>query len=223
MTIAGGLRIITIVRLFICHDIKNEVMDLRLGDMATVRSGLVLSRKLSREPTKYRYPLLNLRSIAPGGYIDISLLDVYDAIEPLAVEYLTQKDDVIIRLSAPYTSVLINDETTGIVISSNFAVIRPDNENISTEYLFWLLSTPGAKRKIFENTSSNMLGAIKPKFFADFEIEPIPLNKQIEIATINKLARRENFLLTELAKEKEKYHAAIIERLHDEMRKECGI
>lgn len=196
---------------------------MRLGNIATVRSGLVLSRKLSREPTKYRYPLLNLRSIDPGGYIDVDLLDVFDAVEQLAAEYLTQKDDVVIRLSAPYTSVLISDELTGIVISSNFAVIRPDKNIISAEYLFWLLSMPNAKRKIFENTSSNMLGAIKPKFFADFEIEPLPLNKQIEIATINKLARRESFLLTELAKEKEKYHAAIIERLHGKMRKECGI
>lgn len=49
---------------------------MKLGDMATVRSGLVLSRKLSRVPTKYRYPLLNLRSIAPEGYIDTTFVEV---------------------------------------------------------------------------------------------------------------------------------------------------
>lgn len=191
--------------------------------MASVRSGLVLARKLSRGPTKYRYPLLNLRSIAPEGYIDTTLLDVFDSIEQLAAEYLTQKVDVIIRLSSPYTTVLIDDETAGMVISSNFAVIRTDKERVSAEYLFWLFNTPNVKRQIFENTSSNMLGAIKPKFFADFEIKPLPLDKQMEIAAINKLAHRERFLLTALAKEKEKYHAAIINRLHDKMREECGI
>lgn len=196
---------------------------MRLGDMASVRSGLVLSRKLSREPTKYRYPLLNLRSVAPEGCIDTADLDVFDAVEQLSAEYLTQKDDVIIRLSSPYTTVLIDDETAGMVISSNFAIVRTDNERVSAEYLFWLLNTPNVKRQIFENTSSNMLGAIKPKFFADFEVEPLPLNKQIEIATLNKLARREGFLLTELAKEREKYHAAIINRLHDRTRKDCAI
>lgn len=196
---------------------------MKLGDMATVRSGLVLSRKLSREPTKYRYPLLNLRSIAPEGYIDANFLDVYDAIECLAVEYLTQKDDVIIRLSAPYTTVLIDDDSTGMVISSNFAVIRTDQKNISAEYLFWLLNTPNVKRQIFENTSSNMLGAIKPKFFVDFEIKPLPLDKQQKIATLNRLARRESFLLTTLAREKEKYYATVIDKLQGKMRKECGI
>jgi len=148
---------------------------------------------------------------------------MFDAVEQLAEDYLTQKDDVIVRLSSPYTTVLIDAETAGMVISSNFAIIRTDNERVSAEYLFWLLNTPNVKRQIFENTSSNMLGAIKPKFFADFEIEPLPLDKQLEIAAINKLARRESFLLSALAREKEKYHAAIIDRVHDKMRKECGI
>lgn len=196
---------------------------MKLGDMATVRSGLVLSRKLSRVPTKYRYPLLNLRSIAPEGYIDTTFLDVYDAIERLAVDYLTQKNDVVIRLSAPYTSVLIDDETNGMLISSNFAVIRTDNKSISAEYLFWLLNTSKVKRQIFENTSSNMLGAIKPKFFSDFEIDPLPMEDQKKIASLNKLAQRERFLLTVLAREKEKYYAIVIDRLQDKMRRECGI
>lgn len=196
---------------------------MKLGDIATVRSGLVLSRKLSRVPTKYRYPLLNLRSIAPEGYIDNTFLDVYDAIERLAVDYLTQKNDVVIRLSAPYTSVLIDDETNGMLISSNFAVIRTDNKSISAEYLFWLLNTSKVKRQIFENTSSNMLGAIKPKFFADFEIDLLPMEDQKKIAALNKLARRERFLLTALAREKEKYYATVIDGLQDNMRKGCGI
>lgn len=196
---------------------------MKLGDIATVRSGLVLSRKLSRVPTKYRYPLLNLRSIATEGYIDNTFLDVYDAIERLAVDYLTQKNDVVIRLSAPYTSVLIDDETNGMLISSNFAVIRTDNKSISAEYLFWLLNTSKVKRQIFENTSSNMLGAIKPKFFADFEIDLMPMEDQKKIAALNKLARRERFLLTALAREKEKYYANVIDGLQDKMIRGCGI
>lgn len=196
---------------------------MKLGDMATVRSGLVLSRKLSRVPTKYRYPLLNLRSIAPEGYIDTTFLDMYDAIERLAVDYLTQKNDVVIRLSAPYTSVLIDDETNGMLISSNFVVIRTDNKSISAEYLFWLLNTSKVKRQIFENTSSNMLGAIKPKFFADFEIDLLPMEDQKKIAALNKLARRERFLLTALAREKEKYYATVIDGLQDKMIRRCGI
>ena len=52
---------------------------MKLGNIATVRSGLVLSRKQAREPSNIRYPLLNLRSINPGGYIEADQLDEFAA------------------------------------------------------------------------------------------------------------------------------------------------
>ena len=56
---------------------------MKLGNMALVRSGLVLGRKQAREKTEYRYPLLNLKSIHPSGCIDTSLCETFDAVEPL--------------------------------------------------------------------------------------------------------------------------------------------
>ena len=79
-----------------------------LGNIAFVRSGLVLSRKLSRKRSPYCYPLLNLRAIHPDGYILSDDLEVFHAIEPLSREYLTQQGDIIIRLSIPYTAILID-------------------------------------------------------------------------------------------------------------------
>lgn len=192
---------------------------MQLGNVAVVRSGLVLARKQSREPSKYRYPLLNLRSVNSAGYVDINTVDIFDAVDLLESEYLTQNSDVVIRLSAPYTAILIDEETSGMVISSNFAVIRADQKIILPEYLFWLLNTANVKRQIFENTSSNMLGATKPKFFSEFEIAPPPLDKQYNIAMLNQLARRECHLLTKLAKEKERYYTLIIDKAQSEMRR----
>ena len=119
-----------------------EMVRLKLGDIASVRSGLVLSRKLSKTPTKYRYQLINLRSINQVGYIETENVDLYDATEPLGSEYLTHTGDVVIRLTAPYTAVLIDDTTSGMVISSNLVVIRADTSLILPEYLYWLLNTP---------------------------------------------------------------------------------
>ena len=192
---------------------------MQLGNVAVVRSGLVLARRQSRESSKYRYPLLNLRSVNSAGYVDINTVDIFDAVDRLESEYLTQNGDVVIRLSAPYTAILIDEETSGMVISSNFAVIRADRKLILPEYLFWLLNTADVKRLIFENTSSNMLGATKPKFFSEFEIAPLPLDKQYNIAMLHLLARRECQLLTKLAKEKERYYTLIIDKVQSEMRR----
>ena len=190
---------------------------MKLGNIATVRSGLVLSRKQAREPSNIRYPLLNLRSINPGGYIEADQLDVFDAAEYLSPEYLSQVGDVIVRLTAPYTAILVDKVTAGMVISSNFVIIRADRRELLPEYLFWLINTPKIKRSIYENTSSNMLGAIKAKYFSDFEVPSLPIAKQQQIAVMNELALKETKLLRQLADEKERYYSLLIDRAYKEM------
>lgn len=190
---------------------------MKLGNIATVRSGLVLSRKQAREPSDIRYPLLNLRSINPGGYIEADQLDVFVAAEYLLPEYLSQIGDVIVRLTAPYTAILVDKVTAGMVISSNFVIIRADRRELLPEYLFWLINTPKIKRSIYENTSSNMLGAIKAKYFSDFEVPSLPIAKQQQIAAMNELALKETKLLRQLADEKERYYSLLIDRAYKEM------
>ena len=192
---------------------------MKLGNIATVRSGLVLSRKQAREPSDIRYPLLNLRSINPGGYIEADQLDVFVAAEYLSPEYLSQIGDVIVRLTAPYTAILIDKVTAGMVISSNFVIIRADRRELLPEYLFWLINTPKIKRSIYENTSSNMLGAIKAKYFSDFEVPSLPIAKQQQIAAMNELALKETKLLRQQADEKERYYGLLIDRAHKEMKR----
>lgn len=193
---------------------------MKLSEVATVRSGLVLSRKESKSPTAYSYPLLTLRAIQPTGSIDLSKIDTFTAKEMLDTEYLAREGDIIIRLSQPYTAVLIDIVTSGMVLSSYFAIIRTDSRLLFPEYLFWLMNTPKVKQEIFENTSSNMIGAIKPKFFADFELTLLPLSDQQKIADLNATARKEIQLLRDLADAKEKYYAQIIDQIQKKMRKQ---
>lgn len=183
---------------------------MKLEDLASIRSGLVLSRKQSKEPTAQRYPLINLRCMQHDGVIRLSEADIYEAKESLKEEYLSQKGDIIVRLTAPYTAVLIDETTSGMVISSNFVVIRIQDERLLTEYLYWLLNTQQVKRKIYENATSNMLGAVKAKFLVNFELNLISVEAQREIAQLNLLAKRESRLLKELADAKEKFYAGLM-------------
>ena len=205
---------------------------MKLNEISSVRSGLVLSRKLAREGTKY--PLLTLRSINSDGYIDLDKTDVFDAKEELAKEYLTQEGDIVIRLSTPYTAVYIDKvrlstpytavyidkDSEGIVVSSNFVIIRTDNKVLLPEYLYWLLNTAKVKHEMFESSSSNMLGAVKALFFAEYDIDLIPISEQRKIAAVNTLARKESRLLMELAKEKERYYSLILQNKFKEIKGE---
>lgn len=192
---------------------------MNLGTVAAIRSGLVLSRKLSREISSYRYPLLNLRAIHPDGYILPDSLEVFYATEPLRQDYLTQQGDIIIRLSIPYTAILIDASMAGIVVSSNFAIIRLNQDYILPEYLLWLLSTTDIKKKIYESSSANMLSAVRPTFFAELEVLLLPLADQEKIAKLNLLAKQEIQLLKKLADEKERYYVAVIEHAQKNMRR----
>ncbi len=203
--------------LFFRHDKWKKRM--KLGEMANVRSGLVLSRKQARGLTGIRYPLLNLRSISAEGSIDRSQLDVFDAVEHLASEYVSRVDDVIVRMSSPYTAVLIDETSAGIVISSNFIIIHCNKNIILPEYLFWLLNKPETKRAIYENTSSNMLGAVKAKFFTDFDLLPLSMEDQRKIAAMNALAIKETQLLHRLASEKKLYYNQLINNIYEEMKR----
>ena len=194
---------------------------MNLGTVAAIRSGLVLSRKLSREISSYRYPLLNLRAIHPDGYILPDSLEVFYATEPLRQEYLTQQSDIIIRLSIPYTAILIDSDMVGLVVSSNFAIIRINQDYLLPEYLLWLLNTTDTKKKIYESSSSNMLSAVRPTFFAELEILPLPIIDQEKIAKLNLLAKQETRLLRKLADEKERYYAALIDCAQKNMRRKC--
>lgn len=185
---------------------------MKLGEVGTIRSGLVLSRKQSKEASKYCYPLLNFRSILPDGSIDKKQLEVFYTVEPLKGEYLSQTGDLVIRLTAPYTAVLIDDETSGIVISSNFAIVRMATQEILPEYLFWRLNTAKVKRQIFESTTSNVLGAVKTKYFQEYELEALPVEQQRKLAQINFLAKRESQLLKKLAEQKEIYYAGLLDQ-----------
>lgn len=203
--------------LFIDHDKRGERM--KLQDLASVRSGLVLSRKQAKEPSEYRYPLINLRCIQQEGTIQLNEADIYEAKEPLKEEYLSQSGDIIVRLTAPYTAVLIDKTTSGMVVSSNFVVIRVVDKGLLPEYLFWMLNTEKIKRKIYENATSNMLGAVNARFLADFELSILSVEDQRKIAQFNLMTKRERQLLRMLADEKQKYYAGVLNQAYKRAKK----
>ena len=186
-----------------------------LGENAEVRSGLVLARKQSKTKTENRYNLLNLRSINEDATINKATLDVFDATEKLDSTYLTQPSDIIIRLSAPYTAVLIDQTTTGLLISSNFAVIRADKTKIAPEYLYWYLNTEEIKKDIVKNSARNVIAAIRPQYYAQLQLKDIPLEKQKKIGELNQLAKKELNLLQQLQTEKAKYYETKLNQLYE--------
>lgn len=198
---------------------KAEVISITLKDLTTIRSGLVLSRKAANVPTEYVYDLIALKSISEERWIIREQLDRFYSTNQLSSEYLTQKGDILIRMSKPYTAVLIDNDTENLLYSSNFAIIRCQTDKIIPEYLCWLLNSQGIKDDIQKNNAGNMLGAIRTQYYAELEIQPIPLGKQIAIGNLYMLGRKENELLTRLALECKRFSQMTINEIQRKIRK----
>lgn len=194
---------------------------LRLDDLVSVKTGLVLARKQAKHPSDViaKYRQLNLKAIDSKGYIDENNLEEFCANERLKAEYLTQPGDVIVRLTTPYTAVLIDEEFAGMVIPSHFIVIRTRGKKILPEYLYWLLNTDKVKSSLLQNVSSIMIGTVKPASYAEMEIELLTLEEQRKISDMNMLAKKEIHLLDRLMGQKELYYKEAIDKVQKEMRR----
>jgi len=105
---------------------KKEQTNMKLINMSKVQTGLVLVRKRAdvKDEGAHKYRMLTLKSFNPKGWLNEDKLDVFFSKEKLENKYLTNNGDVIIRLTIPYTAICINESQEGLVIPSNFTIIR---------------------------------------------------------------------------------------------------
>ena len=194
-----------------------------LGEVAEVRTGLVLSRKKAADNAKVKieYKALNLKCVMSEGYLNLENTEEYNATERLKPEYLTNTNDILVRLSAPYTVIFITDASQcGYVIPSHFAIVRADETKSAPEYLNWFLKRDTVKQKIMQNVSgSTAFGTISSGFIANLEMRDIPITEQKVVGNILLLAEKEQELLYKLAEAKAIYSKAVVNEIYDKIKR----
>lgn len=194
-----------------------------LEDVAAIRTGVVTTRKKAGEKDSviYEYGLLNLKCAATAGYLDLQYIETLGTVEPLKPEYFTQMDDILVRLSTPYTVIMITKEDwCGYLVPSHFAIIRVNKEVASPEYILWLLKRKSTKQKILQNISgTGAFGTINSKFFNSLPVRDLPLNKQRIIGQLQILSEKEQELLHKLAAQKEIYNRLLVDKIYDSVKR----
>ncbi len=194
-----------------------------LENIASIRTGVVATRKKAGEndPVECEYNLINLKCASPAGYLDLQYVEKLQTSEKLKQEYFTQMDDILVRLSAPYTTILVNkEEWCGYLVPSHFAIIRVNKSVALPEYILWLLKRESTKQKILQNISGNgVFGTINSKFFNTLQVRDLPLNKQYIIGQMQILSEREQELLHKLTVQKEIYNKLIVDKIYDSVKR----
>lgn len=194
-----------------------------LGEIAIVRTGLVTARKKKEASflRTYEYRLLNLKCIENEGRIDQANIESFELSDELKSDYLTHMGDILVRLSAPYTAVLIDRvDLCGIVVPSHFAIVRVDKRRALPEYVFWSLRRDKNKMTMMQNSSgSTAFGTISSGLIASLPITLLSLQKQQIIGNLLRLSEREQELLNKLAEEKKAYHTLLLNQIYSNMKR----
>lgn len=188
---------------------------MKLGQIAQIRTGLVITRK--RANTKYdikeRYKLISLKNIDDQGILNNEPLEIFESNDQLAREYFTQKGDILIRLSAPHTAIHIDEKTQGLLVPSYFSIIRLKTSKYIPDYIACYLNSPRVKHEIIRAQTGTAMSTTNQTVLASIEIGEISIERQKNIAKIQALYLKERELLEKLIQEKESYYRVIINKL----------
>jgi len=188
---------------------------LKLGDICTMDSGLILSRKRARNDMEVKryYKVLSLNNIEPHGDFNEHELEPFPSNEILQDHYFTKVGDVLVRLNEPFTSVCIQKHQENVLIPSYFVSIEITDKNYLPEYVSWYLNSPNAKRKFHQAQSGTITPNINQNVIRDLDIPDMPLTEQKKITTIHQMYLKERRLLTQLIAEKDRFYSAVTKQI----------
>jgi len=187
----------------------------KLGDISSITTGQVIKRKEARpgDVDAIQYRILTLKSFDEDGFLVKEELDSFKASEEIESKYITSKGDIVVRLSMPFTSITIDEESEGILIPSLFVVIRVNCNDILPSYLSLYLNSNKMKKQYIREARGSAIQILKTSAFKEFEIMIPDMSIQEQAVTLNELMMREKRLLQLLIKENNKRNQIILEKM----------
>lgn len=178
---------------------------MQLGEIAQIKTGLVLSRKKAEieYDVKAKYKLLSLRNVNDDGLIDNDSFDDFASNDELDDHYFTMEGDVLIRLSQPYTAVYIDKDYSGLLVPSYFAIIKVSEAKALPQYVAWYLNTMNVKKELERSQAGSRIPSTNQHTIRNIPIVLSPISKQKVLIELYKLHQKEKMLYTKLIEEKE--------------------
>lgn len=189
---------------------------MKLSMIGNMRIGLVLSRKINEkgQNEKNIYKAITLSSLNTDGTVDISKLDHYPAAKPVNDRYLTSFNDVLIRLSEPNTALFIDKSLIGLIVPSQFVIVKVTRNDVMPEFLAWAINSYQIKRQLEQYKNGTSLKIINAGELGEILINVLPLEKQEQIIKINHLYQKESELLKQYKENREALYKAVLNKIY---------
>jgi len=188
---------------------------LRLRDISNLRTGLVTARKKASAVDRetFDYKAVTLKSFNRNGCLSSQYLDDFTAKEQINANYLTQCNDILVRLREPNIAVLINEDDIDLLIPSLVATIRVNSDSVDSRFLTYYLNSTTVKRALNSSITGTAINMIKTKDLEDLQVKLPSLEEQKKIVEFLDLTNKEISLLEELKNQKEKYYFEVFNNI----------
>lgn len=187
----------------------------KLGDIATVRTGLVVARKKAQLDSveKVKYSQVSLRCFGSGIKLDHLHTDVFVSAQKIDAKYFTQEGDILVRLRSPSLALYIEKEDEGLLINSLLSVICVNKQNVDAKYIAYYINSKSAKRLLILDTQSTAIPMVRNQDLENLEIVLPPLKEQQRLVSYLDTAQKEQDLLQQLIDEKQQLSQTILDTI----------
>jgi restriction endonuclease S subunit len=186
---------------------------LKLKELTTIRTGLVLSRKKASLHNNFKknYKQITLKSFSNTTTLLPQYFDTFISNEEIKDEYISQIGDIVVRLREPNIAVHIDEESEGMIIPSLMAIVRVKSEKIDKEYLANYLNSTNVKRALQMQVKGTTIAMIKTKDLEDIEVVIPTMLKQKSLVKLLKSSQEELQLLNQLKEQKENFALSVLD------------
>src|SRR6185437_16192464 len=170
----------------IISQLESWDMSMLLKDLVDIKVGLPLERKRRSylDEKSYAYNSLTLKSFATTLSISENTLDQFIASEQIGAQYLTETNNVIVRLRTPIQAIYVDIKNPGLLISSLMAKITIIFPNLlDSRYLALFINSVYAQNQLQKNIKNTSIPMVKISDIMNLEIKPPSLDEQIKIVT----------------------------------------
>ncbi len=190
-------------------------MDLKLKEIADIRTGLVLSRKKASlsDDVKIHYKQITLKSFSNTISLTPDYIDAFVSTENIADTYISRVGDIVVRLREPVTAVYIDESAKGMIIPSLMAIVRVKSGMVNGEFLAYYINSTTSQKMLEKEIKGTTIAAIKTKDMEELEVVLPSLEDQKRVVALMNLSQNEIVLLEKLKREKQQFSQAVLDTI----------
>jgi len=188
---------------------------LKLKEIASIRTGLVLSRKKAApyDEQKKRYQQITLKSFSNTTTLQREYFDEFLSTESIDDKYISRVGDIVVRLRKPNVAVYIDEKSAGLVIPSLMCIVRVKESSVNSTYLAHYLNSTPVRRMLEREIKGTTIPMIKTKDLGNLDVVLPSLEVQNKTVGLMRLAAKEIELTEKLKQQKEQFSQAVLDKI----------